>query len=201
MPIGTRILRRKPTDVKDVETHYGWSRALELLDIPADLSSKFDLKWMQENLTLDKFSTVKVPYVLVGVKSLERVGSDGDVYCDVEDPTGNILVIYLILYMYFVYIYSIRLSILCFGIVSFPGWTKATIIGRVVEELGRRLRRGVVLLMRRPVILLLNRRVGLKNKVGHLITVLQSTLLAVADAAGVCGSKENESKKPKIDAV
>ena len=79
--------------------------------------------------------------------------------------------------------------------------TKATIIGRVVEELGRRLRRGVVLLMRRPVILLLNRRVGLKNKVGHLITVLQSTLIAVADAAGVWGSKENESKKPKIDAV
>ena len=104
MPIGTRILRRKPTDVKDVETHYGWSRALELLDIPADLSSKFDLKWMQENLTLDKFSTVKVPYVLVGVKSLERVGSDGDVYCDVEDPTGNILVIYLILYVFGVYI-------------------------------------------------------------------------------------------------
>ena len=104
VPIGTRILRRKPTDVKDVETHYGWSRALELLDIPADLSSKFDLKWMQENLTLDKFSTVKVPYVLVGVKSLERVGSEGDVYCDVEDPTGNILVIYLILYVFGVYI-------------------------------------------------------------------------------------------------
>ena len=199
MPIGTRILRRKPSEVKDVETHYGWSRALELLDIPADLSSKFDLKWMQENLTLDKFSTVKVPYVLVGVKSLERVGSDGDVYCDVEDPTGNILVIYLILYVFGVY--SIRLSILCFVIVSFPGWTKATIIGRVVEELGGRLRRGVVLLMRRPVILLLNRRVGVKNKVGHLITVLQSTLIAVADAAGVWGSKENESKKPKIDVV
>jgi len=91
--------------VKDVETHYGWSRALELLDVPADLSSKFDLKWMKENLTPDKFSSVKVPYVLVGVKSLARVGSCGDVQCDVEDPSGFTFIQLVLIYLFLVTIH------------------------------------------------------------------------------------------------
>ena len=67
----------------------------------------------------------------------------------------------------------------------------------MVEELGRRLRRGVVLLMRRPAVVLVNRGVGVKYEVGHLISVLPSTLFALADVVGAGGLKDNEPKKQK----
>lgn len=84
----TVIVRPKPVFLKDVEKNYGWSRAVEKLGMDIELSKKFQIKWMKENFPQDTFSSIKVPYLLFGVKSFHA--SREDIMCVVEDPTGDL---------------------------------------------------------------------------------------------------------------
>jgi hypothetical protein len=83
----TTIIRMNPVFLKDVEKTYGWSRAVTKLDVDKELATKFQIKWMKETFTPAAYSSVKLPYVLVGLKRCWA--QRDDLSCIVEDPTGK----------------------------------------------------------------------------------------------------------------
>ena len=106
---GKLLMRAKPVYLKDVEKTYGWSRAMKKLDIDIELSTKFNIKWMKEKFPINTFCSIKIPYILVGIKSFH--GRKSDLLCVVEDPSGSY-------FLFVLFCFFFKLRIYCHYVVS-----------------------------------------------------------------------------------
>ncbi len=72
-----------------MDSLYEWSKVMAILDL-GDIQKtvKFNIKWIKDNFLPCSYLTIKVPFLVVGLKSIHS--AKNDVHCIVQDRTGDI---------------------------------------------------------------------------------------------------------------
>ena len=72
-----------------VDSLYGWSKVMAILELEdIQKTVKFNIKWIKENFFPSSYVSIKVPFLVVGLKSIHS--TKNDVNCIVQDQTGKI---------------------------------------------------------------------------------------------------------------